>query len=654
MIPEDDLTVFKPKQLDDKTILRSSIYPTPLQEAATVLDKFSDDYSLRGMVGEGGVGRVLLGFDERIGREVAIKEMLDDVALLDGSLSSRFLREARITGRLEHPGIVPVYDLGIKDNGAHYYVMRLVNGDTLAKKLNECNETGDPEIALAHRLGLLDRLIDVCEALAYAHSKGVIHRDIKPSNIILGSFGETIILDWGLAKVENEAEISIVQQAKTYDNPELTLIGDVLGTPAYMAPEQADPRFGIVDTSSDVFALGCILYHLLAGHPPLRGTTDDILAQLSNDRSMPPSYNPKLPMPPELTAICDKALSKDKSKRYVNAGALAEELVAYRDGRLVSTYAYSISELMRRFIVKNKVVLLAIAAVLVAILVGAGLALKFGMEAQQARELAVAEGETVKLEKQKVEGALADVTRISNDNLAAADHVAGMIRQSMNEIRQGVEQLAGDLHSIKTGKKLTAALEELTRRYPKAESFAATLAPGRIVAVAPAKYQQAIGADTSQLEHNVLVMETGVPILSRVYKAPEGFDAITLVVPVKQGKRVSGFISTRLKAAEFLGGLLAQDIHTEKRDIWVVQDDGLILYDNDLNEIGQNLFREERFQQIPELRYLADRIVLQEAGVGYYQNESSGQTEVSHRIASWETLRPTENRAWKVVVLEAW
>ncbi|MEI8573473.1 hypothetical protein U737_01345 [Methylomonas sp. LW13] len=656
MLPEDDATLIKPQD-DDLTRIKPRPYPQVLNGSPEQDGKFNDDYSLRGAVGVGGGGQVLLGFDERIGREVAIKELLDQAANDDVELSARFLREARITGRLEHPGIVPVYDLGTKQSGAPYYVMRLVRGDTLAKALKACNDEVLAEHALSRRLSLLDRLIDVCEAVAYAHSKGVIHRDLKPGNIVLGPFGETIVLDWGLAKVENEADLAPLISAapkQVADDADLTRIGDILGTPAYMAPEQANPDFGAVDTRSDVFALGCILYYLLAGHPPLRGSADEILAQLSSLAPMPSAREPKLPMPPELIAICDKALSKDKTLRFPNAAALADELRAYRDGRLVSAYAYSRGELLRRFIARNKVVLAASLAVLLAILIGAGLAFKFGVEAHKARDLAVAEGELVKQEKQQVERALADATRISNQNLTAANQIADRILGNLNEMRMGMQQTAESLHGNTDLAASSGLLESLLQRYPRGESFATTRAPGIIVAVAPAKYRQALGADTSQLEHNRMVLERGVPILSRIYQAPEGFPAVTMVVPIKQGKTIPGFISMRIKPADFLGGLLAEDTQTQKRTVWVVQDDGLLLYDSDPQEIGLNLFREERFNQIPELRQLAAEIADQDAGVGYYQSQSAGQSAPSRQIAAWVSLRPAENRGWKVVVLEAW
>ncbi|WNB75578.1 protein kinase domain-containing protein [Methylomonas koyamae] len=649
MAPEDDITRMLP--LDDVTIIQTRRQNRPLGDAPEADNLFGGDYSLRGAVGAGGVGRVLLGFDQRIGREVAIKEMLDQAANEDMALNARFLREARITGRLEHPSIVPVYDLGVKQSGAPYYVMRLVRGDTLAKALKECNNEPLAEHALSKRLALLDRLIDVCEALAYAHSKGVVHRDIKPGNIVLGPFGETIVLDWGLAKVENEAETPLPTPHQQGGDAELTQFGDILGTPAYMAPEQADPEFGPIDARSDVFALGCILYYLLNGRPPLQGNADQIMSQLVAAAPMPDAHNPKLAAPAELIAICNKALSKRQSLRFKDAGALADELRAFRDGRLVNAYAYTRGELLRRFIARNKVALAASAAVLVSILAGAGLAFKFGVEAHQARQLAEAEGEIAKQQQQRAELALADVTRISNANLAAADSIAAKIGAEFENTRAGLAQTAARFKSASELAGSKPLLDSLLSRLPHLTSVAATRAPGTIVAVAPAQYRQAIGSDTSQLEHNRLTLQTAAPALSRVYPAPEGYQAITLVVPVKIGTAVAGFISGRFKAAELLGALLAPELQTANRTIWVIQDDGLILFDTDSDEIGLNLFREERYAELPELRDLARHISAQDAGVGYYQNPAAYS---GRRIASWVSLHPIANREWKVVVLEAW
>lgn len=654
MTPDDDLTRILPQ--DDVTLLKPRPYPRPLPDARSTDAAYGGGYSLRGAVGAGGVGQVLLGFDERIGREVAIKEMLDQTANEDHELSTRFLREARITGRLEHPGIVPVYDLGVKPSGAPYYVMRLVRGDTLAEALKECNADPLPEHALSKRLALLDRLINVCEAMAYAHAKGVVHRDLKPGNVVLGQFGETIVLDWGLAKVESEPESAAplplpARHPTNADAEDLTRLGDILGTPAYMAPEQADPRFGGIDARTDVFALGCILFYLLNGRPPLQGGMDRILAELASDQAMPTARNPKLAAPAELIAICDHALTKDKTKRFKDAGALADELRAFRDGRLVNAYAYTRAELLKRFIARNKVMLTATAAVMLSIVVGAGLALKFGIEAKQAHTLAVAEGEQAKQQFQRAEQALADVTRISNTNLTVASRIAYSIGGEFANLLNGLVQAAAQFRSDADLVGATPRLEKLTTELPRLESTATTRAPGTILAVAPARYRHAIGADTSQLEHNRMALQSGEPILSQVHPAPEGYQAVTLVVPVKAGNATIGFVSGRIKAAEFLGGLLQAELQDSRRTIWIIQDDGLILFDTDTKQIGLNLFREERYAQLPELRQLAKEIAGQRGGVGYYENSAAYS---GRRIASWVGLNPVANREWKVVVLEAW
>jgi serine/threonine protein kinase len=646
---------------DDYTLLSTSLYPDRAVLELADHDKFTGRYSLRGTVGMGGVGRVLLGFDERIGREVAIKEMLksDENSDINSDLTPRlrFLREAQVTGRLEHPGIVPVYDLGTTSRGSPYYVMRFIRGDTLTKALKACN-LEQPEPALAKRLQLLDRLIQVCEAMAYAHSKSVVHRDLKPGNIVLGSFGETIILDWGLAKIGSEQEDqpnwhAAVDFAEAGDDG-LTQSGEILGTPGYMAPEQVDPGYGEVDTRTDVFALGCILYHILVGHPPLRGGLAAVVERLRSPEPMPSPRDSPIPVPTELTAICEKALDKDKDRRFRDAEKLTEELRAYRDGRLISTYAYSRKELLRRFVSRNQVPLAAALAVLAAIVIGAGFAFEFAMEADQARKAAVAESKLAVQAQQRAESALADATRISDNNLITADRLADNITNAIDAIRDSLEQLADSVSFPGNAAAMTSQLESLRVRYPGVESFAAALAPGKIFAVAPVQYASAIDADTSQFEHNRLATTLGKPVLSRLHQTPEGFEAITLVVPVKRGKTIPGFISARLKAAEFLGRLLSTDIRTAAKTVWVIQDDGLILYDTHPAEIGENLFREERFVAIPELRRLAGEIARQKTGVGYYRGSDPATGAVLSRIASWETLRPAENQRWRVVVLERW
>ena len=416
--------------LDTRLDSRRHEVPAPI--------RLTEHYSLRGEVGAGGVGRVLLGFDERIGREVAIKEMHADAESMDSRIHARFLREAQITGRLEHPGIVPVYDLGTTAKGSPFYVMRLVRGDTLSKALAAC--TADrAEAQLAKRLQLLGTFIDICEAMAYAHSRGVVHRDLKPGNVVLGTFGETILLDWGLAKLAAEADAAAAGTVRITDErpADLTRQGAIMGTPAYMAPEQLDPGFGDIDPRTDVFALGCILYQLLVGHAPLVGDVYSILAALGSPEAMPSAREAPVPVPPELVAICDKAMRKDQAVRYRDAGELAAELRAYRDGRLVSTYAYSRAELLRRSVARNKTAVIAGAVAIAAVLVGAGLAVDFGRDAHLARHAAEAAERSAEAAHARADSALDNITRIADHNLLRAGTLARTLSAALAESPAG-------------------------------------------------------------------------------------------------------------------------------------------------------------------------------------------------------------------------
>jgi serine/threonine-protein kinase len=285
-------------------------------------------YTLRGEQGRGGIGRVLIAFDEHIGREIAVKELLpdkgpdgtppsDSPVRKTGAVAARFLREARITGQLEHPGIVPVYELGKRPDGSLYYTMKLVRGKTLAEKIGESRSLHD-------RLQLLHHFLDLCQAMAYAHSRGVIHRDLKPANVMVGEFGETVVLDWGLAKVEGQKDVRAdalerdLKQIKEAGAGE-TVAGKPIGTPAYMSPEQADGRIEEIDERSDVWSLGAVLYEILTGWPPYEGVNAyEVMGKVITDPVVPVrEVEPKAPG--ELSAISEKCLSKERGKRYPSA-----------------------------------------------------------------------------------------------------------------------------------------------------------------------------------------------------------------------------------------------------------------------------------------------------------------------------------------------
>src|SRR6185503_12860656 len=242
------------------------------------------------------------------------------------SHESRFVREALITARLEHPGIVPVHEAGRWPNGSPYYVMKLVEGRTL-KELLAATES------IAQRLALLSHVIAIADAVGYAHSEGVIHRDLKPSNVIVGEFGETIVIDWGLARdtkgeiPEPPAEVAVPARGSGVS----TISGKVVGTPAYMAPEQA--RGELVDERADVYAIGAVLYEMLAGKAPHADATPQ--AVLDRVLAGPPApladVAPDAPL--ELADIVRKAMAREPGERYANGSALAEDLRRFQTGK---------------------------------------------------------------------------------------------------------------------------------------------------------------------------------------------------------------------------------------------------------------------------------------------------------------------------------
>lgn len=344
-------------------------------------------YTVKREYARGGMGRILIALDNAVGREVALKELLPGkgsagtlpTSSTTPELVERFLREAKITGQLEHPNIVPVYEIASREDGTVFYSMKLVRGKTMAHRLQAIQRDGSltDQQKLAQRLQLLDAFTDVCNAIAYAHSRGVIHRDLKPANIMLGDFGETLVLDWGLARVQGQEEKTVQRKGLAEFSPSLlqddtsarTLDGAVLGTPAYMPPEQARGELDKVDERSDVYALGAMLYEILSGRPPFEGTNaQTVLARVLVLEPDPLKQTAPL-APPDLVSLADKAMARDRAQRLDSATAFAREVTAFRDGRNLSVYRYSRGELLRRFVRRNKAAV-AIACVALAVIVG--------------------------------------------------------------------------------------------------------------------------------------------------------------------------------------------------------------------------------------------------------------------------------------------
>jgi eukaryotic-like serine/threonine-protein kinase len=423
-----------------------------LEDTSNITVGQPNRYTIKGEIGRGAIGRVLIAFDEHVGREVAIKELLSKQEFSRVSdlgtgpsrrlstSAARFLREARITGQLEHPGIIPVHEIARRPDGSLYYSMKLVRGRTLSDHMHECS-------SFTERLRLLSHFLNMCQSMAYAHAQGVVHRDLKPANIMVGEFGETVVLDWGLAKVKGVADVRAtdleenlrqIKQAGAGD----TIAGQPIGTPSYMSPEQAEGDIDHIDERSDVWNLGAILYELLTCHPPFTGgSAYEVMGKVIKEEVVPITEIEPL-VRPELAAIVAKCLNKDPSQRYANAGELSADVELFESGGLVSAYDYSMAALARRWITKHRPIFLtATAALLLLIGIGAWSYLRVRSE----KDLALTQKGLAEVRKGEAEknlagaffqlGSQAQKERRWND--AVLDFANSMVLHDTEEARSG-------------------------------------------------------------------------------------------------------------------------------------------------------------------------------------------------------------------------
>ncbi len=343
-------------------------------ESLRTIDPASPRYQSIRSHAKGGLGEVYLAHDLELRREVALKEIQERHAANPAS-RARFLVEAEITGALEHPGIVPVYGLGQHPDGRPFYAMRFIHGDSLEAEIREHFRAieQDPSRRPPGLRALLRRFLDVCNTLSYAHSRGVIHRDLKPANIMVGRYGETLVVDWGLARASGTSEAAGPSgESRAIDPSALsgsfeTLPGSLIGTPGFMSPEQAEGRTEEIDARSDIYSLGATLYQILTGRPPFGG--DSLTALLEKvkrgDFPAPRSVRPDVPKP--LDAICRKAMAQAPGNRYANPADLAADLDRWLADEPVSAYSETRAERLARWTRRHRQATVAAGFALVAI-----------------------------------------------------------------------------------------------------------------------------------------------------------------------------------------------------------------------------------------------------------------------------------------------
>jgi tetratricopeptide (TPR) repeat protein/tRNA A-37 threonylcarbamoyl transferase component Bud32 len=430
---------------------------------------------------KGGLGQVSVALDGELHREVALKEIQDRYAD-DPHRRQRFLVEAEITGALEHPGVVPVYGLGHYADGRPYYAMRFVRGDSLKEAIAAFHRADIPgrdpgERALAFR-GLLGRFVNVCNVVAYAHSRGVLHRDLKPGNVMLGQFGETLVVDWGLAKVVGRGDqpgapatgAEATLQPASGNGAAATLAGCAVGTPAFMSPEQAAGRLEQLGPASDIYGLGACLYALLTGQPPVSGTdTGEVLGKVQRG-AVPPARQVNKKVPAALEAVCGKAMALRPQERYASARALADDVEHWLADEPVAAYREPWRLRAGRWVRRHRTAVTALEAGLLAVLAVGGVAWwlvaqeKAARLRQEAERRQEADAELRRAVEKRAEARLAAAGDRSkwNEAFAAVKRAEGLLAggSGAGRLRARAQQLLRDMEAEARDRRLLARLEE--------------------------------------------------------------------------------------------------------------------------------------------------------------------------------------------------
>ncbi len=425
----------------------------------------------------GGIGAVFVAKDKELNRRVALKEIQDKYAD-DPSSRARFVVEAEVTGNLEHPGIVPVYGLGSYPDGRPYYAMRFIDGNTLSNAISDFHGSQPSQYSTRDYSSidfreLISRFIAVCDTIAYAHSRGVVHRDIKPSNIMLGKFGETLVVDWGLAKVIDKTEsvteidgLESIRSGSTGSSAIETQEGSVVGTLVYMPPEQAQGRLiDNLQTRADIFSLGATLYQIITGQPPYQGKSSEILPLIRSGKYI--SIRSVVSnSPAALRAICERAMSANPEDRYESPTLLAQDLKSWLADEPIAIVADPLSIRLRRWTRKHPKLTSGIsAATAVSVL---GLALGLGVVQYQNEQLAkanaTAESRRVEAEKERTR-ARASLNTLIDDVVAKSLSKQVLDKEDrafLTKVQGMIEELSSaDGNDLQTVRDRSAAIFRL-------------------------------------------------------------------------------------------------------------------------------------------------------------------------------------------------